>query len=91
MEFRAGKFDFLAEMHVLTATLKACNTVLAADGMMLSLLVTRAALKPISKEKYVEELVKYLKHVRAYVAEQHTKVRESEQRARLRSPFTDSA
>eukprot|EP00931_Biecheleriopsis_adriatica_P083599 TRINITY_DN5721_c0_g1_i1.p1 TRINITY_DN5721_c0_g1~~TRINITY_DN5721_c0_g1_i1.p1 ORF type:complete len:733 (-),score=192.07 TRINITY_DN5721_c0_g1_i1:63-2261(-) len=32
-EFRAGKFDFLAEMHVLTAVLKACNTILAADGM----------------------------------------------------------
>jgi len=32
-EFRSGKFDFLAEMHVLTATLKACNTILAADGM----------------------------------------------------------
>mmetsp|Transcript_34502 Transcript_34502/g.99010 ORF Transcript_34502/g.99010 Transcript_34502/m.99010 type:complete len:720 (-) Transcript_34502:62-2221(-) len=32
-EFRAGKFDFLAEMHVLTATLKAVNTILAADGM----------------------------------------------------------
>jgi len=32
-EFRLGKFDFLAEMHVLTATLKAVNTVLAADGM----------------------------------------------------------
>jgi len=32
-EFRAGKFTYLAEMHVLTATLKAVNTVLAADGM----------------------------------------------------------
>jgi len=32
-EFRAGKFGFLAEMHVLTAVLKAVNTVLAADGM----------------------------------------------------------
>jgi len=33
VEFRGGKFDFLREMHVLTATLKAVNTVLAADGM----------------------------------------------------------
>jgi acyl-CoA oxidase len=33
VDFRAGKFTFLAEMHVLTATLKAVNTVLAADGM----------------------------------------------------------
>eukprot|EP00933_Yihiella_yeosuensis_P039101 TRINITY_DN33051_c0_g1_i1.p1 TRINITY_DN33051_c0_g1~~TRINITY_DN33051_c0_g1_i1.p1 ORF type:complete len:717 (+),score=153.10 TRINITY_DN33051_c0_g1_i1:147-2297(+) len=33
VDFRSGKFTFLAEMHVLTATLKAVNTVLAADGM----------------------------------------------------------
>lgn len=32
-EFRSGNFTFLAEMHVLTATLKAVNTVLMADGM----------------------------------------------------------
>eukprot|EP00928_Gymnodinium_smaydae_P045489 TRINITY_DN30319_c0_g1_i1.p1 TRINITY_DN30319_c0_g1~~TRINITY_DN30319_c0_g1_i1.p1 ORF type:complete len:750 (-),score=164.00 TRINITY_DN30319_c0_g1_i1:65-2242(-) len=33
VDFREGRFNFLAEMHVLTATLKAVNTVLAADGM----------------------------------------------------------
>lgn len=33
VEFREGKFTFLAEMHVLTATLKAVNTALASDGM----------------------------------------------------------
>jgi acyl-CoA oxidase len=32
-EFRNGEFTSLAEMHVLTATLKAVNTILAADGM----------------------------------------------------------
>jgi len=33
VEFRAGKFDALTEMHVLTSTLKAVSTVLMADGM----------------------------------------------------------
>jgi len=31
--FRIGNFDALAEMHVLTSTLKAVSTVLMADGM----------------------------------------------------------
>ena len=55
-----------------------------------TLLATLAVLKPISKERYVEELVKYLRHVHTYVAEQHTKVREDEQRAHLRSPLSGS-
>lgn len=33
LQFRAGKFDALTEMHVLTSTLKAVSTVLMADGM----------------------------------------------------------
>mmetsp|Transcript_106231 Transcript_106231/g.298748 ORF Transcript_106231/g.298748 Transcript_106231/m.298748 type:complete len:720 (-) Transcript_106231:138-2297(-) len=33
VEFRAGKFDALTEMHVATSTLKAVSTVLMADGM----------------------------------------------------------
>ena len=33
IEFRSNKFDKLMEMHVLTSTLKAVSTVLAAEGM----------------------------------------------------------
>ena len=40
-----------------------------------TLLASHAVLKPISKDKYVEELVQYLRNVHACVAEQHTRVR----------------
>ena len=49
-----------------------------------TLLGTPTVQQTITKEKYVEELVKYLRHVHKYVAEQHTKVREDEQYKRLR-------